>query len=255
MISQGSGRRASAAILALSVAVSACGGGSPTEPGMDLSDSVSLQGSSTLVFQDSGRLGDGRGDVERLVRETLATAAAQVSLERVTVVVATGTDTVIPELGFGGRADAGTVRMVFNTGSSLWQATLEAEFPPLLAHELHHVARIRAVGFPDHLLDALVLEGLADQFSRELLATPDAIWAVALTGSELELWSQRAAENYFNTDYNHNAWFFGTGNPPRWAGYSVGYKLAGDFLSANPGRTAASSVAEPSASFVGGTRR
>lgn len=243
------GRRRTAAWLALSVSVAACGGGSPTDPGsdLDLTDSVSLQGGSTLVFQDRGGLGDGRGDIERLTRSTLALAAAELPLERVTILIATGTDTVIPELGFGGRADAGTVRLVFDTSSSLWAMSLESDYPALLAHELHHVARIRAVGFAAHLLDALILEGLADQFSVELLGVPDPIWAVAVQGAELDLWNERARDNYFNAGYNHSAWFFGTGNPPRWAGYSIGYKLAGDFLRANPGSSAAALYAEDSA--------
>jgi hypothetical protein len=227
-------------------AAMACGGGSPSEPGLDLSDAVPLPGGSTLVFEDQGQLGERRDDVERLVRATLE----KLPLEGVTVLIRIGTDLVIPEIGFGGRADAGTVFIQFDSGGSLWESTLESEFPPLFAHELHHVARLRAVGFNEHLLDALVAEGLADQFSVELLGVPPPLWAVALTGSELELWAERARDKWFNGDYNHAAWFFGTGSVPRWAGYAIGFRLTGDYLASRPGTSAASLHAEPSESFA-----
>ncbi|MVZ80379.1 peptidase, partial [Escherichia coli] len=35
-------------------------------------------------------------------------------------------------------------------------------------------------------------------------------------------------------DYNHNVWFFGAGDLPRWLGYSLGFDLVARYLSAHP---------------------
>ena len=39
-------------------------------------------------------------------------------------------------------------------------------------------------------------------------------------------------------DYNHEAWFFGRGDLPRWLGYSLGFRLVERFLSEHPGSQA-----------------
>ena len=227
----------------------ACGGDSPTGP--NLSESVTLQGSSTLLFQNAAAFGEHRSKIEQVAKDTLAAAARLIPLSGITIIVRPGRDNVIPEIGIGGRADAGTISLTIDTNSGAWVSSLDTQLLPLLAHEMHHVARFRALGLYANLLDAMVGEGLADHFSVEVAATAPPIWAVALTAADLDTWLQRARQEWSNAGYDHGAWFFGTAPPiPRWAGYSIGFSMIGKFLAADSSRSASELYAEPSNSFA-----
>jgi hypothetical protein len=236
-----------AAVLLL-LAAAACD--SPTSPDLDLTDTVALAGGSTLAFEDASRLSARRAVIEQVVRDTLATVRPLIAVDRITIVVRAGTSLVIPEIGFGGRADRGTVTLMFDPASAVLDTSLASELFPLLAHELHHVARIRAVGYGNHLLGAMVSEGLADHFAVEVAGTSPPPWSSALGGAQLAEWSERARAQWFDTGYDHDAWFFGNGTIPRWTGYSIGFDMTGRYLAANPGSNAAQLVAEPAGSFT-----
>jgi uncharacterized protein YjaZ len=176
---------------------------------------------------------------------------AHLPVNGVTVIARAGTATVIPEIGIGGRADGGTVRLTFAPDSPVLADTLEVELFPLLAHELHHVARSRTVGYGNDLLGAMVSEGLADQFSVEIVGIDPPLWSRALTDEQLATWGAQAEKQWFDNGYDHDAWFFGTGAAiPRWAGYSIGFAITGEFLAADPSRSAAGLFDQPATSFV-----
>jgi uncharacterized protein YjaZ len=184
------------------------------------------------------------------VVETLAAVRELIPLDDVTVRIHAGTSSVIPEIGFGGRADAGTITVTFDPSSSALERSLDTELFPLLAHEMHHVARFRTAGFANNLFEAMITEGLADHFSIEVASTSPPIWATALEGNALVGWIERSRDQWFDPDYNHQAWFFGSSSIPRWTGYSVGFALAGRYLEANPSARASSLYAEPASTFV-----
>ncbi len=224
----------------------------PTGPdNFDLSQAIALEGGSTLVFQDGGRLDGHRSKIEEVVRETLATVRSLIPLDGITILVESGTGLVIPEIGIGGRADAGTIRLDFNPNFPALTASVDTELLPLLAHEMHHVARFRAVGFSSNLFEAMIDEGLADHFSVEVARVGPPIWSSALAAEQLATWSERARDEWFNSSYNHNGWFFGEAPPiPRWAGYTIGFDLVDQFLVANPSRRPSNLYAEPALSFI-----
>ncbi len=60
-----------------------------------------------------------------------------------------------------------------------------------------------------------------------------------------------ARGDYDNPRYNHWAWFFGSDacEIPRWAGYSLGFALIGDYLERHPGSSAAALATVPSETF------
>lgn len=238
--------------LLFTVLVSACT--SPTQPETDLDPGagVALPGGSTLLFQDGGRLAAQRPPIEEVVRETLARVRPLLPVDGVTIFVQAGnaSTSVIPEIGIGGRADRGAVRLTFDPESPFLAASIEAELSPMLAHELHHVARIRAIGYGNHLLGAMISEGLADQFAVEAAGIDPPLWSTALDSGQLATWTSRAREQWFDAGYDHSAWFFGTGEIPRWAGYTIGFRMTGEFLAAAPSRRASTSYAEPASSFV-----
>ncbi|MCC7133320.1 MAG: hypothetical protein IT352_11755, partial [Gemmatimonadales bacterium] len=99
------------------------------------------------------------------------------------------------------------------------------------------------------LLEAMVSEGLADRFSMELLEIGERPWSTALNGAALTQWLDQARAQFDSRNYNHADWFFGSGSIPLWAGYSIGYLLVKDYLTAHPGESAARLVAAPAATF------
>jgi hypothetical protein len=221
-------RAATLCTVILTIAAMACGGNPSTEP--DLADAMSLPGGSTLVFQDGSAFGEHRAGVERLMRETFDAARARIPLNGVTIIARHSLEYVIPEIGFGGRASAGTVWIDFDTDGRTWVEAVDTWLGPVLAHELHHVARFRAVGLYGNLLEAMVGEGAADRFLVELTSIAEQQW--------------------FESGYDHAAWFFGAGAAiPRWAGYTIGFEIVGAHLEATS-RSAADLYAEPARNFV-----
>ncbi|MCA1444576.1 hypothetical protein I6F07_31215 [Ensifer sp. IC4062] len=139
---------------------------------------------------------------------------------------------VIPEIGMVG----------FAYRSSLFSLTIDLDNPNLtrclsdgtlvrqLVHEAHHCLRMAGPGYGRSLGEALVSEGLAGQFVRELIGNPPEPWECAVDDEALcrNLPVEAALSS---TDYDHAAWFFGTGGKrPRWLGYTLGYKLVGHWL-------------------------
>jgi uncharacterized protein YjaZ len=45
---------------------------------------------------------------------------------------------------------------------------------------------------------------------------------------------EQAKGYWHRTDYDHNAWFFGTGDLPRWLGYTAGFNLISRYLASSP---------------------
>ena len=74
--------------------------------------------------------------------------------------------------------------------------------------------------------------GLADHFATEAFPeTPAQPWDHALTSSqERSLWLDARRILNVPFGYDHPSWFFGAGNMPRWAGYTLGYDMVGRYL-------------------------
>ena len=205
------------------------------------------------VLTASGRLRTRAAGVAANVR-----AAADACLERlpltgdIDVVVRDDPRWAIPELGIGGHApDAHTIFVALDPGHERFDTALERELLRTVAHELHHVARRQASQRGRTLLDALVHEGLADHFAIELTGLEPPLWVSALSPEETTRLFARARDEYGSHHYSHMAWFFGSDelDIPRWAGYSLGFKLVGDYLARNPTATASALATEPSASL------
>ena len=91
-----------------------------------------------------------------------------------------------------------------------------------------------ARGYGRSLGEAFVSEGLADKFSESVTGALDAPWTHALVDSDWRSLLDHAEREINREDYDHAAWFFGTGNLPRWAGYTIGYRLVSLCSRANP---------------------
>ncbi|WP_375466216.1 DUF2268 domain-containing putative Zn-dependent protease [uncultured Methylobacterium sp.] len=142
----------------------------------------------------------------------------------------------IPETGTLGRAHR----------ASLFALTLDPDNPNFaralrdgglrrtVAHEAHHCLRMAGPGYGWTLGEALVSEGLAGQFVSRVFGTPPEPWECAVTDAVLKANLPDHATLVGN-GHDHRAWFFGFGGRyPRWLGYTLGYRIVGNWLRAEP---------------------
>jgi hypothetical protein len=118
----------------------------------------------------------------------------------------------------------------------------------LTIHEVHHCLRMAEPGMGRTLGEAIVNEGMAGQFVSHLIGTPPELWEKAVDSFEI-INHMPDAKTLASTDYDHAEWFYGTGELPRWVGYSLGYEIVGRWIKqCNP--TSAADWIETSAGKV-----
>ncbi|WP_179379242.1 DUF2268 domain-containing putative Zn-dependent protease [Jannaschia marina] len=156
----------------------------------------------------------------------------------------------LPMHGFGGYCgDPDLIRLSFDPANPNMVANLGATLERVIAHEYHHALRAQAPGYGAKLGSALVAEGLAGHFVRQLHGSPPEPWEAALTGEALDPWRQTAFDLFDRTGHGHARWFFGQGDLPNWLGYSLGYDLVGRHFDRHPGETALSLAHAPHMTF------
>lgn len=157
---------------------------------------------------------------------------------------------VIPERGYVGYAPTGAmIQLTFDPANSNLHACLGEVLERTVVHEFHHVMRWRGPGYGRTLGEALVSEGLAGRFSEQLYGGAPEPWEDALSDEDLADLAVVAAARWTTSDYDHAQWFFGHDDFPRWAGYTLGYRLVGRYLADNPGETAARLVNASASKF------
>lgn len=134
----------------------------------------------------------------------------------------------IPEMAMGGSCfRRGLVTISLAPGNPVFEAHIASGvFQQMLAHELHHAMRWNACGYGETLGEAIVSEGLADAFAEMLTGLAPPPWTAALDGDRFSTTLARAKAELEDPYYDHAEWFFGAGALPRWAGYTLGYRLA-----------------------------
>lgn len=202
------------------------------------------------VLKASGRLVSFEQSIQKGFEMGLERVQAALLLPDVDVVVADNPEAAIPETGVGGFAPTAHL-LYINIDPTHVDLKIEEEVCSTLAHELHHCARWKAVGYGNTLLEAVVSEGLADHFDIEVNGGEPKPWSRALNAEELEKIAEKAKKEFANADYNHSAWFFGSAQEdiPRWAAYSLGFKIVGDYMEKNQ-KTAAQLVGERAPLFI-----
>ena len=162
------------------------------------------------------------------------------SIRDIDIAIVDNPERIIPEVGVGG----------FTYSDNFILISLDPEFPGfndrvinielqrVFVHELSHAARWKTVGYGKTLLEALITEGLADHFEKEITNKNPNPWSVALDKSQIKQMMKRAEKEYNNKNYNHNEWFFGSKEKgiPRWTGYALGYNLVAEYFEKNPSK-------------------
>lgn len=192
---------------------------------------------SLYILLGSGRLIPYQDQIKKKFDELITDIKKYRFLENVDVVIYDNPEGIIPEIGIGGYApNEHLIFISLDPQFSTFQQAIDKELKRTLAHELHHTLRWRGPGYGETLFEALITEGLADHFDMEVnnLNTPEP-WDIALNDEQLAAIKAKAQKEFDNKNYNHNEWFFGSKekNIPRWAGYTLGFKLVADYLKKN----------------------
>ncbi|GLC89531.1 DUF2268 domain-containing protein [Lysinibacillus piscis] len=112
----------------------------------------------------------------------------------------------------------------------------EQELQALFAHEYNHVCRLSYLGksLADMtLLDAVILEGLAEYAVEELYSKQwQAEWLNTYSSKEmLEMWQQYFYPQLEQQGIDHHVEFlYGGGKLPPWIGYCIGYQIVKTYV-------------------------
>ena len=139
---------------------------------------------------------------------------------------------VIPEIGMVGQAyRKGLFALTFDPDNPHFAVgLLDGTLRRQVAHEAHHCMRMTGPGYGRTLGEALVSEGLAGRFTGWLFDSPPEPWERAFGDDVLRAHAPDEV-TLQSADDDHAAWFFGFGGRlPRWFGYTLGYRLAGEWL-------------------------
>lgn len=177
---------------------------------------------TTHVADARGRLKPWRGAIEAAIARTHQRVTERVSVEQVDIVVQ-DSPRVIRERGHVGFAPNGwMIHLSFDPEAPAFEGNLGAPLERTLAHEINHVLRWRGPGYGTTLGEALISEGLAGVFVRDLYGSPPEPWERALDNPTEFV---ERVEAGWDQAYNHAEWFFGAGDYPAWAGYTLGYRI------------------------------
>ena len=184
-------------------------------------------------LEAGGSLAEVRSEVSDAFAAAHQSIATLIAPPRLDILVQCLPGEALPEMGLVGRAYR----------SSMFSMTLDPDNPNFpaslrdgalhrhIVHEVHHCLRMGGPGYGWTLGEALVSEGLAGQFVRHLLGSEPEPWEQAIAREHL-LHAPAGLKALESSYYDHNAWFFGGSDQPKWLGYSLGYQMVGDWLQA-----------------------
>jgi uncharacterized protein YjaZ len=209
--------------------------------------------SVNLHFLDSaGKLGSLRERVMGAYEAALAEISGHISLPALDVCISHHPDGCNPELGIGGGAfNCHQLHIYLDAGNPAVENTATEEMLAVLAHEVHHCVRIAGIPEDKTLGAHLVTEGLACQFETEVTGStpPSFIPPTVIQDWEAHLEAMRPELD--SEDFCFDTWFLGKQKDrvPKYAGFAVGYQLAGRYLEAK-GTTGGKAATVPAAEVL-----
>lgn len=163
-------------------------------------------------------------DAYRMMKPFVQPTAIDILIER-------GNENVTPETGM--RTDIARpnlATLVFDPYNDNFSNTLTNG---LVARQMvntsHRAMRAAGPGYGFTLGGAMVSEGLAAQFVRLVCNSAPEPWDTAVSDGMLSsMWPDQ--RGMMNTKFDHGEWFSGTGDKPRWLGYTMGTKIVENWL-------------------------
>lgn len=204
-----------------------------------------------VVDDTSGAIRDREPAIRSVLTSTLARVSKVLPVSGVTITVIPDPRRAIPDYGVGGYTPGAYSVKIYVDPSFRDSAVLPDRLTYTLAHELHHAVRWRGPGYGRTLLEAMITEGLADRFAIEILGVPAPPWSDAFPRDQTAHFLDLARAEFASPTHDHARWFFGSeASPPRWAGYTLGFRLVEAYEERHPGATAAKLVDTPAGVFL-----
>ena len=172
-----------------------------------------------------------------------------------TIKLAISSVNILPVWGIGSRTISGTIDQHREETVEIYYDPSHSNFKVefimcAIAHELHHVCRVRMPDFQVTILECMVNEGLADHFMVEILHCEKTPWSSALTEEQIQQYMIRVKplmrEKFESWTKELDIWMlYGKPEPdpiPGWTGYSIGWRIVENYLKAHPEALASSLV-------------
>ena len=152
--------------------------------------------------------------------KAVKTCQKLISTNDVDVIIYHNPAYVMKETGIGGKTlTTHVIEIPLDAKRKLDPETLYLT----ICHEMYHAVRQRKFGFPSTLLDAIISEGLADQFEVEINSKRQPITFMKDINTKALLNGLSNLKKGINKkDYDYSGWFFGSSTYPKWLGYTLG---------------------------------
>lgn len=187
--------------------------------------------------------------IECILRDTHRQVSEKLVLPSIDVIVKPG-NYVIPEKGIVGYCpEAHLIYLTIDTDSPKFIKDGKESLKRMFTHELHHAVRWGMTGYGDTLGGAILSEGLAGHFVLEIFNGDPEPWEM-LDLQLLHTHLNHMLANWNVKNYNHNDWFYGTGQLPKWLGYSLGFRLVSLYLRSETSSKPSSLVAMHPDAFI-----
>jgi len=206
-----------------------------------------------FVLTAGGRLGKYKDRIIKTAKESVKIIKKKIPIPDVDIVFYDNPEYTIPHLGICGfNQNANLIFVYLDPKFRNFKRTINEEIIRVIAHELYHSARWKAVGFRETLLKALVNEGLADHFELEVTNKKPQKWDTSLTAKQFGIMKKKSVKEFNSKKYNHEEWFFGSNERriPKWAGYTIGFNLVGNYLKKHPDKKPSQLFAVKAEEFV-----
>jgi hypothetical protein len=201
------------------------------------------------------RIEDAKGveqSIIRAVKGAVERTSKRIPLHEVSIHVTHDPKRVIPGYGHGGWTySSSEIDISVDNAFARKKEFIEGELPRSVSHELHHAVRSNIFPNEERTLGAaLVREGLATLFEQEVWGGNLSDWAQALNQDQIDQLMPLYKKEFAHKSYDHPRWFFGRGDLPNWAGYTLGVYIIKKYLQNHPNESAGSLVGVPWQEFV-----
>ena len=166
-------------------------------------------------------------DVICLVKKSLRKCIKEVPLKEISVFIFPTNDNFIKE------------KMEGVSGACFWKNTVLvfiyrdpnlANLSKTVVHEYSHAYSLNFIK-REKLQDHIVFEGMAENFVMSIIGGDESLWVNSLNKKEsMQLFQKLRGQMSSKEIEIYTEVFFGKGEYPLWAGYSIGYHLVSDYL-------------------------
>lgn len=204
------------------------------------------------ILNASGSLTSHIKDINKIFNKTIGKITKKIPISNIDIVFEDNPYNIIPEIGIGGQTqNQNLIYISLDSHQPSFKKILIDQLERVLVHEIHHCARWKGAGYGTTLLEAIILEGLADHFEIEINNKKPEPWSVKLNKNQIKKYLFKAKREFNNKKYNHYDWFFGTNKSiPRWAGYSLGFYLVNEYLNKHPNKKPSQLINTKAKEFV-----